>query len=651
METCSRCRESWFAMDLRETVCHRCFLRDKRGQTPFLMSAENNMDPGELPAYLPELTQVEEMIIARSHVQMMVYRYRGHQYHYTGHCVSFMQNTVKTVDVLPNLPAELDVVVLRPSAREVQDDPRYQRQFRSDFRVRKGRVLTWLRFLREHHPDYQYITISPDRIHALPVDDDVSLSFPSLLDPHPVHDGPDPSVSAELPPPNSQSMVPNLNITTTEIDLIMLEVTGRKLPPPSLRAPSVSITPIDEASGKDRVFAMAFPTLYPTGRADFNTPRLRKVDLNDYARHLMCFHDRRFGQHPRWRFLIFNILMRRKANSSARFYVSKASGLKDMNREELEAALRADEGLLPYIVRQGSQLTGTRPFWKNKGHSLQAQARFLYLGMSPVFVTFSAADMQWQDLHRHFPGWTDLATADDRTRRTFIWDGVQRNPHIVAHYLVIRLRAFIEHVLRPLLGFADSWDRFEWQARGSGHSHGLFWIPTAPSLDQQTAESRAKFARYWGALVTALNPDPLRPPDARNPASLAPADVANTEDQFAAFLNRLQMHSACRAPYCLRRGKGGVQPTCRFLFPRPLFTDPVVTKEINHKSWLFSPARNQATLNQCAPAITMGWMANTDIQPPTTLHAVLSYVGKYVSKPEKSYLLHGAAGSSPSVYQ
>ncbi|KIM94235.1 hypothetical protein OIDMADRAFT_67108, partial [Oidiodendron maius Zn] len=45
---------------------------------------------------------------------------------------------------------------------------------------------------------------------------------------------------------------------------------------------------------------------------------------------------------------------------------------------------------------------------------------------------------------------------------------------------------------------------------------------------------------------------------------------------------------------------------------------------------------NQGLLNQCAPIITIGWMANTDIQPPTTLHAILSYVGKYVSKPEKS---------------
>jgi hypothetical protein len=257
--------------------------------------------------------------------------------------------------------------------------------------------------------------------------------------------------------------------------------------------------------------------------------------------------------------------------------------------------------------------------------------------MSPVFLTFSAADMQWQDLHRHFPGWADVALADDRTRHTFAWDGVQNNPHIIAEYLVIRLRTFTDHVLRPYLKFTDYWERLEWQARGTGHCHALFWIPTAPALDQETEESRAEFGRYWGALITAWNPDPLRAPDARNPASLAPADVANTADQFAAFLNRLQIHSTCRAPYCLRRKKDSDTPLeCRFFFPRPLFSDPVVTKEINHKSWLFSPARNQSNLNQSAPVITMGWMANTDIQPPTTLHAVLSYVGKYVSKPEKA---------------
>ena len=138
---------------------------------------------------------------------------------------------------------------------------------------------------------------------------------------------------------------------------------------------------------------MAFPTLYPTGKADYNTPRIRKVALNDYAQHLMRYKDGRFGQHPRWRFFIFNVMMRQRAASAARFYVSKSSGLKDLSREDLSEALEADESLLPHIVRQGSCLTGTRPFWTNKSNSLQAMARCLLASVSLVFVTFSAADM------------------------------------------------------------------------------------------------------------------------------------------------------------------------------------------------------------------------------------------------------------------
>ena len=254
METCSRCKERWFTMDLKDEICHRCFNRDRGNKTPFLMSADNEMDPGELPAHLPELTQVEEMIIARSHVQMLVHRYRGHQYHYSGHCVSFMQNNVKTVDMLPNLPSELDIVVLRPSDQVMESDRRYRSQFRADFRVRKNHVLTWLRYLKANHPDYRYITISSDRIDALPVDGDISSSFVTVVDDTSVEEPvPEQPVSGELPPPNSQSMVPNVNITATEADLILGEISGRHPVPPGLPAPSIRSTPIDEAAGKDRI--------------------------------------------------------------------------------------------------------------------------------------------------------------------------------------------------------------------------------------------------------------------------------------------------------------------------------------------------------------------------------------------------------------
>ena len=241
---------------------------------------------------------------------------------------------------------------------------------------------------------------------------------------------------------------------------------------------------------------MAFPTLYPTGRADFNMPRIWKVALNDYAQHLLCYRDGRFGRHPRWRFFVFNLLMRRKANTAARFYVSKASGLRDLDREELADALQTDESLLPQIVRQGSSLTGTRPFWRNKSSHLHAQACFLSQDMSPVFITFSNADMQWQDLHRHFPGWSEVSQANDSVRRRFIWDRVQDQPHIIAHYVTIRRKAFMEYVISPLFKYEDYWDRDEWQNRGTKHDHGLIWIPDAPPMDQDTEESRRVFAGY-----------------------------------------------------------------------------------------------------------------------------------------------------------
>ena len=49
----------------------------------------------------------------------------------------------------------------------------------------------------------------------------------------------------------------------------------------------------------------------------------------------------------------------------------------------------------------------------------------------------------------------------------------------------------------------------------------------------------------------------------------------------------------------------------------------------------FCLKRNQGSLNQTAPVMTLGWQANIDIQPSNSLTGVLNYIGKYVSKPEK----------------
>jgi hypothetical protein len=93
--------------------------------------------------------------------------------------------------MLPNLPSELDIVVSRPSNQVIGDDPRYRSQFRADFRVRKGHIITWLRYLKANHPDYRYITVSLDQLDTLPINSNISSSFPSIIDESIVAEEPD----------------------------------------------------------------------------------------------------------------------------------------------------------------------------------------------------------------------------------------------------------------------------------------------------------------------------------------------------------------------------------------------------------------------------------------------------------------------------
>ncbi|PCD22018.1 hypothetical protein AU210_015820 [Fusarium oxysporum f. sp. radicis-cucumerinum] len=70
MEHCARYQEAWFDMGLKDGICKRCIAKDKnkKEDEPWFFSAENQLDFGLVPAFLPQLTIVEEMLIARVHV-------------------------------------------------------------------------------------------------------------------------------------------------------------------------------------------------------------------------------------------------------------------------------------------------------------------------------------------------------------------------------------------------------------------------------------------------------------------------------------------------------------------------------------------------------------------------------------------------------
>ena len=317
-----------------------------------------------------------------------------------------------------------------------------------------------------------YIAISNDRLQQLPVDGSVAdevivvaeEELSNSQEAPPVEGEEEAEVDVEVdddapnvetvigdgeaPRPTS-SMVLNLNITETEVEQLyatIQEIRQKRLqnrvdvPEPEIRS-----TPIDEISRQVRIYAMAFPSIFPRGLADWNEGRQRSVTLAEWGEHLLRYHDGRFGRHPRFRYLLFNQIMRSRARGKSTYYVNKEAELKGMDLDALSEALGKDESLLNQIVRQGKGLSGTRPFWKSYGMKLRSMAVQLQ-PLSASFITFSAADHQWDDLHRHLPNYEEFSTGTEAVRNRVAFKNVQDNPHVIAAYLNIRFDMFFREV-------------------------------------------------------------------------------------------------------------------------------------------------------------------------------------------------------------
>ncbi|KAF5132979.1 hypothetical protein E5D57_003601 [Metarhizium anisopliae] len=297
MEYCSRCQESWFQMKIdTDGICGRCYRKDakRRPGEPYFFSADNQLDFGPVPARLPQLTPTEESLIARVHVYVNIMLVRGQQYKYRGHVVHFLREVGLVYNQLPLLPQELNTVLLRPA--NTSSHANLSRQFTRQFRVRRQPVTIWLNYLRRHHPGYRCIVIDEDRLSQLPEDGNVLDAIPqSQVEAADV--GPEEDQEAE-PDVEDEAAVPDLLAKDTELDALRSILAGEpEVNPglatvdaqtrPELQLPNIRRTPINEFNRSHALLSLAFPCLFPDGRADFVEPRLRSIDYKDYVEHAM----------------------------------------------------------------------------------------------------------------------------------------------------------------------------------------------------------------------------------------------------------------------------------------------------------------------------------------------------------------------------
>ena len=79
------------------------------------------MLPGRFPNCARNLTQIEELLVSLIITCMPVYTVKGGNERVSGNCINFVQHTDEIVNVLPRLPSELDVLIIKAPGHEINN--------------------------------------------------------------------------------------------------------------------------------------------------------------------------------------------------------------------------------------------------------------------------------------------------------------------------------------------------------------------------------------------------------------------------------------------------------------------------------------------------------------------------------------------------
>ncbi|KAE8739231.1 hypothetical protein FOCC_FOCC015271 [Frankliniella occidentalis] len=393
--------------------------------------------------------------------------------------------------------------------------------------------------------------------------------------------------------------------------------------------PTIGANAVNEFTTEGYI-SMCFPCLFPHGAADLRQGRpLKKLNPAEYFQFLIEYGDGRFARHKTFRFFALNSLMRWTSLTNGRVFVRNNPTFRNMTAQDLRQQLRQDrENTLKGALFYGSKVKGTRPFWQARTGELLDMVD--QLKTPTLFMTLSAADLHWPDLFRILAPDEDQATMSEARRHQLLND----NPYIANSFFHERAKLFIEETFKNKEDVVDFWYRFEYQHRGSPHSHLLIWCRGAPDISNLATMSEAErqaVIDYFDRLVKAVNPNRDAPPAEQQPCRKRLSEVQDRARDLAELLNRVQRHR-CSRVYCQRKDKNG-NTYCRFKFPFALeeMTRLFVNDQGQFELLL---ARNDEWLNKYIEWAIQLWRANMDASPILSEKFMLRYCAKYTAKGE-----------------
>ena len=666
---CVICNELWPTrthLNVNPYICSRC---ERDRHHPKLFSAENDMDPGSVPPCLQNMTQIEELLIARACPIMTVYHKHGGQLGYSGHVLNLAQNIQQFINKLPVRVNSLPfLTITRQGAANTH----------SNFRVRREKVLNALLWLQYNSKFYKDIEIDLDSVQDLPVDGIpdalLNLELPegnnvSMTDEGPSSENTDDNVYNNP----SSSYIPYVQQMQTEEDAIRSTVAGND----PLDWPPIENTPINEFQ-TEGLATMVFPTLFPYGKGDPTCKgRHHAVTLAEAFKHLERYCDVlpngqfywRFASHPRFPYWALNMKQRHELLSQSKVYIRQHPCDANLTVEQLQdmvGTLNSTQ-LINRLQRYATKVLGSKQYWYTRCQELKALLE--QKGPATFFWTVSSADNYWPELHSLLPHSTQTEVTHGMRANAVI-----KNPHVTDWFFHSKLKDFVNFWLSKTLDADWYWYRYEYQARGSTHAHGCAKLKNDPGLcklvtsaaigwvEQNVLDkallnnlhipqnqhiilygqyAKKQAVAYVDWLVTTVNnsiPDSYWTSPQPHPCSIKFNEVqTNAEEDYCNLVNTVQRHTRCSPAYCIKQKQNQQQPTCRFGYPKDCIHQTEITFEYLSNGDLramLTTKRNDPRLNSHNRLMLQNWRANVDLQVIVDMTACARYMAKYVSKCE-----------------
>ena len=212
--------------------------------------------------------------------------------------------------------------------------------------------------------------------------------------------------SEDTDPTDVATFIPVVARKMTENDTIRKSVHHRQPTEDQVVPwPENGSVPIDEFKTEGYI-SCAFPTLFPTGEADFLAPRQQSVTVGMYFKHLMMYGEGRFAKHPRFRYFALNTEMCWRALQTGRVYINQHPDDARLTLDNLRDMVGHEGEFFTHrVMHFTSSLRGTSQFWFKQRSRLISMVDIL--GMPTVFFTHRAAD-------GHGPSWLASSVPPDQ---------------------------------------------------------------------------------------------------------------------------------------------------------------------------------------------------------------------------------------------